>query len=346
MESIWFALLATLITAYVVLDGFDLGAGAVHWWVGRNEDERAQVLRSIGPVWDGNEVCLIAAGGTLFLAFPRVYAAGFSGFYLPLMVALWLLVLRGIAIELRGHLDDAIWRRMWDAVFAGASVLLAVCLGAALGNVVRGVPIDTSRSFFTPLWASLGEGSIGVFDAYTLLVGVTALLALSWHGSHWIAHRTDGVLRDRSRQLARVLWGPVVLVSVALSFVTFFVQPQVGRQMRMVWPLLGPVLAIAGLAFARVQLNGGRDGRAFAGSAVFLVGLMVAMAAGIYPYLLPSTVDPALGLTVDNAAASANGLRIGLRWWIPGMLLVTGYFVFLYRQVREKVGAFAGYDAH
>ncbi|MCA9729068.1 MAG: cytochrome d ubiquinol oxidase subunit II, partial [Candidatus Eisenbacteria bacterium] len=146
MESIWFALLATLITAYVVLDGFDLGAGAVHWWVGRNEDERAQVLRSIGPVWDGNEVCLIAAGGTLFLAFPRVYAAGFSGFYLPLMVALWLLVLRGIAIELRGHLDDAIWRRMWDAVFAGASVLLAVCLGAALGNVVRGVPIDTSRS--------------------------------------------------------------------------------------------------------------------------------------------------------------------------------------------------------
>src|SRR5215467_6434265 len=141
METLWFAVVALMITAYVVLDGFDLGAGALHLWLARTSAERTAVLASIGPVWDANEVCLLAAGGTLFFAFPGLYASSFSGFYLPLMMVLWLLILRGIAIEFRNHVDAPVWTPVWDAGFAISSLLLAVFFGAALGNVVRGVPV-------------------------------------------------------------------------------------------------------------------------------------------------------------------------------------------------------------
>src|ERR1700741_1163965 len=144
MGTIWFCLVAIMITIYVLLDGFDLGAGAIHLLVAKTEKERRQVLASIGPVWDGNEVWLIAAGGTLFFAFPALYASSFSGFYLPLMIVLWLLILRGVSIELRGPTDSPVWKPLWDVVFAGASALLAIFFGAALGNVVRGAPIDAS----------------------------------------------------------------------------------------------------------------------------------------------------------------------------------------------------------
>src|SRR5258707_60805 len=158
METLWFCLVAVMITAYVVLDGFDLGAGIVHLLVARSDAERRQVIASIGPVWDGNEVWLIAAGGTLYFAFPALYASSFSGFYLPLMMVLWLLILRGIAIELRTHVDNRLWKSLWDVVFAGASTLLAVFFGAALGNVIRGVPLDHAGDFFLPLWTNFQPG--------------------------------------------------------------------------------------------------------------------------------------------------------------------------------------------
>src|SRR5664280_2475398 len=142
METVWFCLVAVMIAMYVVLDGFDLGAGAVHLFVARTDAERRAVLRSIGPVWDGNEVWLLAGGGTLYFAFPALYASSFSGFYLPLMIVLWLLILRGTSIEFRNHMQRLVWQPLWDAVFAAASALLAIFFGAALGNVVRGVPLD------------------------------------------------------------------------------------------------------------------------------------------------------------------------------------------------------------
>ena len=152
METLWFCLVALMLALYVVFDGFDLGAGIVHLFVGRTGDERRAVLRSIGPVWDGNEVWLLAAGGTLYFAFPALYATGFSGFYLPLMIVLWLLILRGCSIEFRNHIDNEAWRPFWDVVFAVSSSLLAIFFGAALGNVIRGVPYDESGRFFEPLW--------------------------------------------------------------------------------------------------------------------------------------------------------------------------------------------------
>src|SRR6185295_3954558 len=182
MGTLWFCLVALMITAYVLLDGFDLGAGAIHLLVAKTDDERRQVLASVGPVWDGNEVWLLASGGTLYFAFPALYASSFSGFYLPLMIVLWLLILRGISIEFRSHINSLAWYPLWDAVFAGSSALLAIFFGAALGNVVRGVPLDRAGEFFLPLWTDFTAGkNTGILDWYTILIAVAALLTLAMH---------------------------------------------------------------------------------------------------------------------------------------------------------------------
>src|SRR5712691_11068956 len=175
METLWFCLVAGMIATYVVLDGFDLGAGIVHLLIARTDGERRQVIGAIGPVWDGNEVWLLAAGGTLFFAFPALYASAFSGFYLPLMMVLWLLVLRGMALEFRHHISGPVWAPFWDVIFCFSSGLLAVFFGAALGNVVRGVPLDAQGRFFESLWTDfqLGPDS-GILDWYTILIGVSA----------------------------------------------------------------------------------------------------------------------------------------------------------------------------
>jgi cytochrome d ubiquinol oxidase subunit II len=153
MGTLWFWIVAVMLVAYVVLDGFDIGAGIVYLFVARTEEERQQAMRSIGPFWDGNEVWLLAAGGTLFFAFPLLYASAFSGFYLPLMIVLWLLILRALSIELRGHSAEPLWRTFFDALFTFSSSLLAIFYGAALANVVRGVPIGPDNYFFLPLWS-------------------------------------------------------------------------------------------------------------------------------------------------------------------------------------------------
>src|SRR5206468_2219878 len=202
MGTIWFWLVAIMITIYVLLDGFDLGAGAIHLLAAKTDEERRQVLRSIGPVWDGNEVWLLAAGGTLYFAFPALYASSFSGFYLPLMMVLWLLMVRGISIEFRNHVDNPAWKPFWDAGFAFSSLLLAVFFGAALGNVVRGVPLDQAGDFFLPLWTDFRPGSEpGILDWYTILCGVLALGALTLHGALWVRYRTTGDLNLRSGRL-------------------------------------------------------------------------------------------------------------------------------------------------
>jgi cytochrome d ubiquinol oxidase subunit II len=250
MGTIWFCLVAIMIATYVLLDGFDLGAGAIHLLIAKTDLERRQVLASIGPVWDGNEVWLLAAGGTLYFAFPALYASGFSGFYLPLMMVLWLLILRGSSIEFRNHVKSAVWDPFWDFLFCASSLLLAVFYGAALANVVRGVPLDASGYFFEPLWTDfrLGEET-GILDWYTILVGVLVLLALVMHGSLWVQLKTLGAVNDRAGKLsARVWWGVVALTAIVTA-VTFEVQPQV-KENFLTWPwgFVLPLIAVAGLA--------------------------------------------------------------------------------------------------
>jgi cytochrome d ubiquinol oxidase subunit II len=339
MSTLWFCLVAFLFVTYVVLDGFDLGLGAVHLVLARGESERKVLLATIGPVWDGNEVWLIAAGASLFLAFPALYAASFSGFFLPLMIVLWLLMGRGIALEFRHHLHHPVWRPFWDVVFSISSALLAVFLGVGLGNLVRGVPIDASGRFFVPLWTDFQPtGPVGFVDWYTLAAGLLSLAALAMHGSLWAAMKTTGPLADRSRRFARFSWAATCLLGAAVAIATVRVQPVIpARFAAHPEGLAFLALSLGGLVLARRETAMGRDVRAFLSSCLFLAGLLGSAVFGLFPYALLSSADPARSLTVVAAASAAVGLRVALTWWIPGMLLVTGFFVFLYRNFAGRV---------
>ena len=340
METIWFCLVALMIALYVILDGFDLGAGAIHLWVARTDEERRQVLASIDPVWDGNEVWLLAAGGTLYFAFPTLYASGFSGFYLPLMMVLWLLILRGISIAFRGHIRSAIWDQLWDFVFCASSVLLAIFYGAALGNVVRGVPIDASGYFFEPLWTNFRLGQeTGILDWYTVLVGALALAALVMHGALWVKLKTSERVAERAGRLAGISWWVVVALTLLVTVVTFTVQPQVKRNF-VTWPwgVVFPLLAIAGAVVVRAAKTKNDEYKAFLASAAYLTGMLTSVVFGVYPMVLPAR-NRLYSLTAVNAKAGVYGLKIGLIWWSVGMILAAGYFTFLYRSFAGKVTA-------
>src|SRR5579884_3703029 len=202
METVWYILVALMLVGYVVLDGFDLGAGALHLIAARTDEERRTLLQAIGPVWDGNEVWLLAAGGTLFYAFPLLYASSFSGFYLALNMVLWLLVFRAIGIEFRMHLENALWRSFFDVTFSAASILLIVFFGAALGNVLRGVPLGADHYFFVPLWTNFAPGANpGILDWYTILCAVVTVVAVCIHGALYVIVKTAGDLNARMRQV-------------------------------------------------------------------------------------------------------------------------------------------------
>jgi len=343
MEALWFALAAVMVAIYVVLDGFDFGAGLLHPGVARTDSERRQVLAAIGPFWDGNEVWLLAAGGVLFLAFPKVLAAGLSGFYLAIYLLLWVLILRGIAIEFRSLIRDAMWRRFWDGTFAAASLLAPVLLGAALGNVLRGVPLGAGGWFTLPLFDSFSPaGALGILDWYTVLTGLTALAAIGHHGALFLAWKTDGVVADRSRAAAGWLWFATVGLWLLATLATLQVAPGLLRNaLARPLALLCTLLFLAGLAVSFTARRQGRELLAFLGSAAFLVGLLAATAAALYPTWLASTLDPAWSLTARNAAAAPQSLRAGLLWWPPGFVLAAVYFVILFRLHRGKAQAAA-----
>jgi cytochrome d ubiquinol oxidase subunit II len=336
---LWFCLIALMIAAYVVLDGFDLGAGILHLFGARNDAERRQLMKSIGPVWDGNEVWLLAAGGTLYFAFPALYSAAFSGFYLALMIVLWLLILRGVSIELRSHIESPLWRSFWDLVFGGSSALLALLFGVALGNVVRGVPLDSSGFFFLPLWTDLQPGrEAGIIDWYTLLVGAASFFALATHGCAWVAFKTVGDLEKRARVFGGRCWWGAVLFTGVITFFSFRIQPHIAEQFA-AYPAgyAFPALALAGLTGMRITFRRGQDLGAFLSSCVYLAGMLTSAAFGAFPYLLPSNTSPQDSLTIANAAAAESGLILGLWWWTPGMLLAIGYTVFVYRRLGGKI---------
>jgi len=338
MATIWFCLVALMVAMYVLLDGFDLGAGAIHLLVAKTDDERRQVLASIGPVWDGNEVWLLAAGGTLYFAFPQLYASGFSGFYLPLMMVLWLLILRGASIEFRNHVHSLVWEPVWDFLFCASSLLLAVFYGAALANVVRGVPLDGTGYFFEPLWTNFRLGAeTGILDWYTVLVGVFALAALVMHGSLWVQMKTERAVNERAAKTAGLTWWAVATLTVIVTWVSFQVQPQIKSNFAR-WPLglVFPLLALSGAAGVKIFMAKKNERNAFLSSCVYLAGMLTSVVFGVYPMVLPAR-NAAYSLTIDTAKAGAYGLKIGLVWWTIGMALATGYFVYVYRSFAGKV---------
>jgi cytochrome d ubiquinol oxidase subunit II len=344
MGSLWFCLVAVMLAGYVILDGFDIGVGILHLFLARDDSERRVLIRSIGPVWDGNEVWLLAAGGTLYFAFPLLYASGFSGFYLPLMMVLWLLILRGISLEFRSHVAGHLWSVFWDAVFAFASILLAIFYGAALGNVVRGVPLDATGRFFEPLWTNfLPAGDTGILDWYTVLIGVAALAALTLHGATWIAFKTESTLNERALRCAMQIWWVVALLTIVITFVSFRLLPRLVVSFQIhPWGFTFPILAIAGLLGIAWFLRVRSEGLAFISSSVYLTGMLTSATFSLYPLVLPSSTNPVNSLTVLRAKAADYGLEIGLMWWIVGMALVAVYTTFVYRSFAGKVRASDG----
>jgi cytochrome d ubiquinol oxidase subunit II len=332
MESVWFVLLAVMVTVYVILDGFDLGSGALHMVVARREEEREQVTESIGPVWNGNEVWLLAGGGVLFMAFPRAYAGAFSGLYFGLILVLWLLIGRGLALELRHQLEHPMWRAACDAVFGLASLGLALVFGVAIGNVVRGVPLNADGYFNLPLF--------NILNWYALLVGVFGLLVLTAHGANFLAYRTAGPVSERASTFARLLWWGEALMFVALIGPTYNVRSDMlDNLVDHPWTLIFPLLAVGALVAMFVYQRREWFGRAFLASSAFILGLLTTMAAGLYPNVLPAREGNPNSLTVDNAASGSYGLKWALVWWGIGMALTAAYFVHSYRLFfREKVG--------
>jgi len=333
LHVVWFVFVAAMLVVYVVLDGFDLGAGILHLHVAKKDVERRAVIRSVGPVWDGNEVWLIAGGGTLFMAFPLLFATAFSGFYLPLMIVLWLLAFRALGIELRHQYDHPLWNQLWDVAFAGASTLLALAFGAALGCVVRGVRFTDDGTFFAPLWTDLSADGSAILDWYTLLSGVTAVVALAVHGGLWLAARTDEEVQGRAAKSVARLWPVALVLVLALSAATWVVQPNLalnlGRHpLGLVLPLLGAGGFVALVVFARR----GQHRRAFRASCAWIGGLLGSAAYAIFPMVLPDRAGGP-GLRIEDVAAADHGLVAALYWYVPGMLLAIGYFVFLYRNL-------------
>jgi cytochrome d ubiquinol oxidase subunit II len=339
MLTIWFMIVAVMLAAYVILDGFDIGAGIVHYFVGRDQRERETVISAVGPVWDGNEVWLLATGGTLYFAFPVLYAAGFSGFYLPLIMVLWLLILRAAGIELRHQLDNAMWHSFWDFCFFGSSVLLAIFFGAALGNVVRGVPLNADGYFFEPLWTTFTvTDNPGILDWFTVLSGVVALVALAVHGSAWLAVKTDGEICARSRTLVSKLWYVLVLMTI-LSLVGV-ANLREGildnyKHYPIGWAI--PVLVVASLAAIKIFNGKGNHKASFLASSAYLTTMLVGAVFALYPNVLPA-MNPAYNLTIENASAGTYGLSVGLVWWTIGIIIALGYFVYVYRMFGGKVG--------
>ncbi|MGA7400670.1 MAG: cytochrome d ubiquinol oxidase subunit II [Candidatus Sulfotelmatobacter sp.] len=339
METLWFMIVAVMVAAYVVLDGFDLGAGAIYLGAARTSDERRKILRAIGPVWDGNEVWLLAAGGTLYFAFPLLYASSFSGFYLPLMMVLWLLMLRGIGIELRAHMENRVWMGFFDLIFCVSSILLAIFFGAALGNVVRGVPLGPDGYFFEPLWTNFRVGAnTGILDWYTILTGVIALVTLTAHGSLYIAVKTEDILGQRARTVALWAWPLQLILTVIGLVATTYIRPTVlDNYKQHAIGYLIPVVVFGSLSLMIYAIRKGQDKLAFVGSALYIVGMLVGAAFALYPVVLPSSSNPAYNLTIYNTAAGRHGLTVGFTWWAIGMVLALGYFTFLFRMFRGKV---------
>ena len=267
MAELWFGLLGFTLTMFAVLDGWNIGAGAVHWIAGRTGAERREIIAAIGPHWSWNEVWLVAFGGTFLLAFPKVMATSFAGFYLALWFVLWSFILRGISIEVGGHIHDRLWQSWWDFVFPVSSVVLAVLFGAALGNVIRGVPLDESGKFSMSLFTDFGvRGRVGILDWYTVSVAVFTTVLLSAHGATYLRLKTIGQVHQRSERLARQLWTTAFVLFAVISLETWVVRPALyGAMVERPLAWLAVAVVVAGALALFTGLRGTAERSRFCG---------------------------------------------------------------------------------
>ena len=329
LNTIWFGLVGVLFIGYALLDGFDLGVGALHLLADTDRDRRL-MLNAIGPVWDGNEVWLVTGGGALFAAFPEVYATVFSGFYVAFMLFLFALIFRAVAIEFRSKQPSRLWRLVWDVSFSLSSILGSVLVGVALGNIARGIPLDAQREFAGNFWSLL--------NPYALMVGVTTVALFTMHGAIYVVMKTEGFLQKRAREWAR--YGVIffVICYVVTTMVTLLYVPHMVVSFRKHPVFLAvPILTLLAIANIPRELYHGNELRAFLSSSASMVGLLTLFGLGMFPYLVYSNPHPQFSLTVYNAASSPKTLKIMLIIAAMGMPLVLAYTIAIYRVFRGKV---------
>ncbi|MBP6874577.1 MAG: cytochrome d ubiquinol oxidase subunit II [Candidatus Eisenbacteria bacterium] len=329
LQIAWFLLIAVLIGGYAVLDGFDLGAGILHLFRRKDRDRRV-IARAIGPVWDGNEVWLITGGGALFAAFPSVYATVFSGLYLALFAVLAALIARAAGIEFRSKETSPGWVRFWDLCFGLGSLLPALLLGVAVGNILRGLPID-ARGFYTGTF-------LGLLSPYALLIGILSLVMFICHGALYLAAKTDGEFQSWLQRVALRLWIVWVLLHGFASFATALVSPWLFSQAAgrpLTWVVF--LLFLAALLSVPLALRRARFSFAFSGSSVAIASAIVLAALGLYPRLVPSRTHLDHSLTIANASASTLTLKTMFIVALIGMPIVIGYTIYVYRVFRGKV---------
>ncbi|HTX69649.1 MAG TPA: cytochrome d ubiquinol oxidase subunit II [Thermoleophilia bacterium] len=332
LANIWFFLVALLLTVYVILDGFDLGAGVLYPFLGRSEDDKSVIRASIGPVWDGNEVWLLTGAGAIFAAFPMVYAMTFSGFYLAIMLVLFGLILRAVSLEFR-HRDSA-WAPVWDGAFFLGSLVPSLLVGVALGNVIRGVPMDAQGNYIGTFWDLL--------NPYSLLVGVTGLALLAQHGAAWLSIKAEGDLQERAWAWRKVSFWVCAVLAIATSVATIIAVPRAsdlvfGRPAG--WLFLAvAVIGILYTVYAMYRKSSAL--RSFVGSAIIIIGFAGIAAVGNFPDMVPARgTPPATSLTVERAASGHLTLLVMLILAVIFVPIVLVYTALIYRTFWGKTRA-------
>ncbi|MFI0794735.1 cytochrome d ubiquinol oxidase subunit II [Micromonospora rubida] len=323
LTTVWFLLVAVLFTGYFILEGFDFGVGMLLPVLGRNDRERRVLINTIGPVWDGNEVWLITAGGAMFAAFPEWYATLFSGFYLPLLLILLALIARGVAFEYRHKRPEAAWKRRWDtAIFIG-SLVPAILWGVAFANILRGVPLAADHEYV--------GGLLNLLNPYALLGGATTAALFLTHGAVFIALKTVGDIRDRARTLAVRLG--IGTAALAVAFLTWTLTIR-SNPAAVVLAVAAAIALLAGLAAAHAR----REGWAFTGTAVAIALAVATLFTALFPNVMPSTLDPAGTLTATNAASTPYTLKI--MTWVAVVFtpIVLAYQGWTYWVFRKRIG--------
>ncbi|MTI30934.1 cytochrome d ubiquinol oxidase subunit II [Xanthovirga aplysinae] len=348
MEIVWLCILAFMFVMYAILDGFDFGAGMLDLFLAKEEQESMLIKRSIGPFWDGNEVWLVASGGLLFMAFPKLYAAFFSGFYLPLMMVLWLIMGRGISLELRNQVDNSLWKALWDKLFGLSSLLLALIFGIAFGNVLRGVNLGgvengvslyESNFFFAPLWTDfVNPENPGVIDWFSLFIGLITVFTLMIHGGNWVILKIEGQFKTKIKRFIRKITVIVFLMMLLSFYFVHLVKPDIysnflENKFLLLLPLIGIIALLLNVIFQRAE----KELAAFLCSSIFIAGMFTSALAGIFPSLLPSTNSINPDLTIYNVSASDYGLGVGLKWWIIGIILILAYSFMVHWMYRGKI---------
>jgi cytochrome bd ubiquinol oxidase subunit II len=335
LQVIWYLLIGVLIAGYAILDGFDLGVGVLSPFVAKGDRERRLLLNAIGPFWDGNEVWLLTAGGALFAAFPHVYATVFSGFYLALMLVLFALIFRAVSFEFRSKIEDVGWRKVWDGAFFVGSLLPALLTGVALGNILRGVPVDAQMEYAGTFFTLL--------NPFSLLVGATGLAMFMTHGALWLLIKTEGEVAERARKWANGAWLAWVVLTVLTGIVGAIDVPAAFNnylQAPLAWVI--PALVILFLVLTRVNLTRAHSGRAFLFSALSIASLVGMVGAASFPYLLRARPAAEHGLTIYMASSSKNTLTAMLIIAGIGVPLVIAYTIYVYRVFRGKASVEEG----